>query len=134
MKVKGLNGRIYAWRLQDKLPRADDPRKRSDYHKRARALLHQLFPLENIYEEVYLPGCDKLYADFVIPTRKMIVEVHGEQHYHFVSFYYTTILDFIEAKKRDNRKRQWAELNSLTLVELPYDEDIKLWQQRIIQT
>jgi hypothetical protein len=130
MRVQGLDGRIYAWK-QGKIPFADDPRKRSEYHRRARALLHELFPLEHVYEEVYLPGCDKLYADFVIPTRKMIVEVHGEQHYHFVSYFHETLLDFIESKKRDQKKRQWAELNRLTLIELPYNEDNDEWRERI---
>jgi hypothetical protein len=113
MRVQGLDGRIYAWK-QGKIPFADDPRKRSEYHRRARALLHELFPLEHVYEEVYLPGCD-----------------NGEQHYHFVSYFHETLLDFIESKKRDQKKRQWAELNRLTLIELPYNEDNDEWRERI---
>jgi hypothetical protein len=127
MKAIGLDGRVYTWKLSRKLT----DRWRSELHLKVRKLLHSLYPLENILEEVYLPGSDGLTADFFIPTRKMLVEAHGEQHYHFVSFFYNTILDFIEAKKRDQRKRQWAEINKLKLVELCCNDSPKQWRKQL---
>lgn len=131
MRVTGLDGRTYSWKLQGRIPFEDDTRPRSSLHILARGLLRSLFPLEQVYEELYLPGAGKLYADFVILTRKLMVEVHGEQHYVFNSYFYNTLLDFIEAKKRDELKAKWAELNGLTLVVLPYTEDIDAWRHRI---
>jgi hypothetical protein len=134
MKVIGLNGRTYAWRLASNVRLADDTRQSSSLHKQVKELLSKLFPLEQICEEVYLPGSDGLTADFVIPTRKLIVEAQGEQHYHFIGRFYQTKLDFIEACKRDKRKREWAELNQLTLVELKYDGTDEEWRSAITST
>jgi hypothetical protein len=131
MKVKGLNGRTYPWKLHGHIPLLDDERQRSGLHKQVRQLLKEVFPLDPIYEEVYLPGSDGLSADFVIPTRDMIVEAHGEQHYKFVSYFYKTIYDFVEAKKRDAQKVEWAELNKLKLIALPYNESVEQWTQRL---
>ena len=132
MKVKGLNGRSYAWTLRGHMPAATGGPKKSSLHMTARTLLRTLYPFDNVYEEVSLPGSDGLTADFVIPTKKMLVEVHGEQHYKYNAFFHATALDFIESKKRDARKREWADLNGLTFVELPYNESVDQWLNRII--
>jgi hypothetical protein len=131
MRVTGLDGRNYSWKMQGKMPSADDTRPRSSLHILARKLLREMFSLENVYEELYLPGSGGLYADFVIPTRKLMVEVHGEQHYKFSTYFHDSLLDFIEAKKRDIYKRDWAKANNLKLVELPYSEDADAWRERI---
>jgi hypothetical protein len=56
MKAIGLDGRVYTWKLSRKLT----DRWRSELHLKVRKLLHSLYPLENILEEVYLPGSDGL--------------------------------------------------------------------------
>ena len=131
MKVIGFNGRSYPWRLSRNIRLDDDNRQTSCLHQRVKTLLKQLFPLEHICEEVYLPGSNGLKADFVIITRKLIVEAQGAQHYHFVGKFYNTKLDFIEACIRDKRKREWAELNNLILVELRYDRSEREWEKAI---
>jgi hypothetical protein len=132
MKVIGLDGRTYAWKLTRKTPTDDDDLQRSELHLRTRAFLHTLYPLERILEEVYLPGSGDLTVDFFIPTRKLFVEAHGVQHYKFVPFFHETQLGFIQACKRDKDKRHWAELNNLTYVELPYNESTADWRDRVI--
>ena len=52
MKVKGLNGREYTWNLTKYDVKADDKRRKSKYHLRARALLKDIYHSYRILEEV----------------------------------------------------------------------------------
>jgi predicted adenine nucleotide alpha hydrolase (AANH) superfamily ATPase len=62
------------------------------------------------------------YLDFFVPLVKLCIEVHGEQHYKFTPFYHTNILAFAKAKKRDQEKKEWCEINNIKYVELPYNK------------
>ena len=130
MKFKGFDGQEYPLTFIDK--------KRgivSKYHEKARLLLKELYPFDKIYEEIGLPGSrteknKQLFVDFFIPSRRIIVEVQGEQHEKFNSFHYSNKLDFYKAKNRDQTKKIWCELNRITLIELKYD-DTDNWRDRI---
>lgn len=69
--------------------------------------------------------------DFYLPLKKMCVEVHGEQHYKFVSFYHGNMLNFLKAKKRDAEKEEWCNVNNIRYVSLPFDESDTDWLKRI---
>jgi len=126
IKVRGLDGREYSWNLVNYLSNNRSP---SSLHIKAREILHQLFPFDKILEEVSLPGT-QLYADFYIHSKKLIIEVHGEQHYKFNPFFFKDKKSFALAQKRDRDKKSWAELNGITLVELPYNAQEK-WESII---
>lgn len=63
-----------------------------------------------------------LVADFFIPDLKVLIEVHGEQHYKFVKRFHKTNGGFNASKKRDKMKQEWCELNDIIYVELPFDQ------------
>ncbi len=132
MKVRGLDGKNYTIKLTHTSPLLSDKRKRSSYHLQARELLKKLFPCERILEEVELPGSNGLAADFFIPMQKLIVEVHGEQHYQFVAYFHKTDEEFLDSRKRDLRKQEWCDINNLELVVLPYSENTDEWRSRIL--
>ena len=123
MKVLGLDGKQYSWNLAQY---TSNNRNVSQLHSKARALLQEMYPMDAILEELLLPGT-RLFADFYIHRLKMIVEVHGEQHYKYNAHFFSSKRDFLEAKKRDQDKKNWAELNGITLVELPFNEQ-KNWE------
>jgi hypothetical protein len=126
MKVKGLDGRIYTWHL------VSSPKEAASAgHIRARELLCKLFPLDPRLEEVRLPGTGSLTADFYLPARKLLIEVQGVQHERYVSHFHKHVLGFWRSRNRDGRKRAWAELNGLSLVELPYDGTDGEWAELI---
>lgn len=131
MKVIGLDGREYYWKLFKRIGKKNA--NCSFLHEKARKLLKRLFPLNTIIEEVSLPGSSQtksLSADFVLVELDLIVEVHGEQHYKFNSFHYYSMADFHQAKKRDRDKIAWAELNDFMLVVLPFNQ-IDKWEELI---
>jgi hypothetical protein len=131
MKVKGLDNKVYNWKLTGHVPLGTDTIRRSSPHMLTREILHKIFPLYAILEEVALPGSGGLTADFVIPQKKIIVEVHGKQHYEFVPYFHVDQMGFIQHKKRDSAKRNWCELNNFLLIELPYNEEANEWESRI---
>ena len=119
MRCVGLDGRDYHW---DWPVNERNPDKEcSTHHEQARTLLQRVYPLDRILEEVYLPGSNGLTADFYLPHRKLLVEVHGRQHYEYVHHFHGNYLEFLAGKKRDANKRLWCNMNQITYLELPYD-------------
>ena len=137
MKVLGINGKEYVWNLTGYDVFNDDSRKRSKYHVKARAILKEIFHSYRILEEVKLPGStllhkkSVLYLDFYIPSIKLGVEVHGQQHYEFSTFFHKSKADFALAKARDEDKIEWCKLNDIDLITLKYSESEDEWRQRI---
>jgi len=133
MRVLDLNGEYSTWRITGHIPKANSTKLCSQYHLRARSLLKELFPVCPILEEVPISirRLETLYLDFYIPLHNLCVEVHGEQHYSFIPHYHGNLLGFAKAKKRDREKIEWCEINEITIVELPYNEDLNEWQTRI---
>lgn len=133
MKTIGTNGRIHIINPERESREIDDENI-SELHKKARALLKECLPYSKIYEEVTLLGCrgpgGDLRADFLIPEHPIIVEVHGEQHYKFSKFYHKTKEEFDLYLQKDKIKKEWAELNSIIYIELPY-YSLKEWKKII---
>lgn len=130
MLVKGFDNKEYKLKLNTK--QRDNCSKG---HLRARILLKEIFPYDIIYEEITLLGSKKLnrcclYADFLIPSHKIIVEVHGKQHYN-KTFFHDSKLSFIQSKANDLRKIEWCELNNISYIELPDGESNDEWKSRI---
>tara|TARA_R110000824_G_scaffold253325_1_gene442223 strand:+ start:1964 stop:2284 length:321 start_codon:yes stop_codon:yes gene_type:complete len=104
---------------------------------KAKKLLDKIFPYDRILEEVSLAGTrtnrrrGTLRADFFIPNRRMLVEVHGEQHFKFNTFFFKDKLSFYKAKARDSEKREWCDINDIQLIEFNYNEDVDEWRRKI---
>ena len=137
MKVTGFDGREREWSLARKSAR-HNKRKCSSLHKRTRAVLRELFPRTIILEEVHLPGSatltrsSTLFADFYVPSRKLIVEVHGRQHYEFNEFYHKTKRGFQKSKARDRDKIKWCDLNEIDIVVLSHEGEDDEWKKAIL--
>ena len=137
MKVTGFDGRKREWSLARKTAR-HNTRKCSSLHKRARAVLRELFPRTIILEEVHLPGSatqtrsSTLFADFYVPSRKLIVEVHGRQHYEFNEFYHKTKQGYQKSRARDRDKIKWCNLNEIDIVVLSYRGKDDDWKKSIL--
>ena len=137
MKIVGLDGREYSWNFSKNADRRRT-RKKSGPHKRTQSVLRSLFPRSIILEEVSLPGTSTisrkstLYADFFLPDKPLIVEVHGEQHYVYNDFYYKNKAEFYKAKSRDRDKIEWCEFNNISIAVIDSREDKNEWKNRIL--
>ena len=134
MKIIGLDQQEYSWIPSNNIV---DTEKRSGLHNKAKELLKERYPNDRILEELVLPGTktatrkSTLKADFFIPVRKLIIEVHGEQHTGFNNFFFKSKMDFYKAQARDRDKKQWCEINNFELIELFHNESIEEWRSKI---
>ena len=137
MRVTGFDGREHT--LTFKRFRGNSKRdNKSSHHLRARELLSELFSYEKIYEEVTLPGSKTistglLFADFLIPNKDILVEVHGKQHYEYCQYFHKTKASFMKSRKRDKKKIEWCGLNDFTIIILPYNKE-EQWKNLIIDS
>ena len=128
MKAIGLDGKERSWNLSKYRNNKNSSRPRSQYHIKTRNLLRKIYPRDKILEEVSLPGSNTetrkstLFADFFLPEYSLVIEVHGRQHYEFVSHFHKTKADFYKSKGRDKDKIRWCELNCISVLELSYAE------------
>lgn len=131
MLIKDLDGNSHNWQLTGNMAKGKVTNK-SSLHLQARGLISSLYPTLQILEEVPIPlrKNEILYLDFYIPLKKVCCEVHGEQHYKFVSFYHNNMLNFLKSQKRDKEKQEWCEINNILYIELPYN-DIDNWEKLI---
>ncbi len=134
MKARDLEGNIETWKLTGQIVTATDKRSRSKLHVKARKILYELFPTMKILEEVPIKprGTKTQYLDFYINQIKLAVEVHGQQHYKFNTMFHASARDFLNQKRNDTDKEDWCILNGITHIELPYNEDIEQWKNKII--
>lgn len=134
MNITGLDGKEYAWIPSNNIV---ETTKRSALHNKAKEILKERYPNDRILEELVLPGTkttnrkSTLKADFFIPVRGLIVEVHGQQHTEFNNFFFANKMEFYKAQARDRDKKSWCELNNFTLIELFHDEPIDQWKEKI---
>lgn len=131
MNVTTLDGDVKKWSLLGTISKKQN---KSSLHLQTRQLLTELFPTLQILEEVPAPirKSEILYLDFYLPLKKYCIEVHGEQHYKMVGFYHQNLIGFLKSKKRDNDKKEWCSLNDIVYIELPYNETINQWKERIL--
>ena len=133
MDVFDLDDVLHKWSLKGHIAKGSLKNK-SSLHLNARKLIKETFPTLQILEEVGAPirKNEILYLDFYLPLSKTCIEVHGEQHYKFVKFYHQTSLGFMKHKKRDRDKKYWCEKNDIKYIELPYNESLDEWKDRLI--
>lgn len=132
MLVKDLDGQVHNWLLTGNMAKGKIDH-RSSLHLATRKLLSSHFPTLQLLEEVPIPlrKNEVLYLDFYIPLKKICVEVHGEQHFKFVPFYHSTVLNFLKAQKRDRDKQEWCEINGLKYIGLRFDQSKDEWSKLI---
>lgn len=135
MKIIDLNGESHIWSITGHTIRPNTDRAiRSQYHLDARKLLLELYPTLVICEEVpiTLRRNQKAFLDFYLPLRKMAVEVQGEQHFKYVPHFHHTLASYAKARRRDEEKREWCEINNITLIEFPYNQSVEEWKDKLV--
>lgn len=62
---------------------------------------------------------DKLPFDFYIPSKNIVIEYDGKQHYEIVD-YFGGFDDFVGTKIRDTIKTIYCKENNIKLIRIPY--------------
>lgn len=121
MMFKTLKGREVTIDLRpSKWPRRTKEKCKSNFQWTIGQVIDRVFPGQIVLEEFYVPG-EKLRIDFFLPRLKLAVEVMGEQHYSYNSFFHGNKEAFARSKQRDVKKAQWCEINDIRLVKVDPD-------------
>lgn len=85
-----------------------------------------------VYEEFPVYGT-KLKVDLINLTKKIAVESNGPQHDSFNKFFHNNSrVDYLNSIKRDMKKYEWLESNSIKLIEIEEKDLDKLSPQYIL--
>ena len=103
---------------------------RSKYQDSVKFSVFPFWKRHVVYEEFPVVGT-KMTLDFVNLTRRIAVEVQGEQHLEYNKFFHNgKKSNFYDQLDRDIEKREWCELNSLDLIEV-FPHDIPLTEEKM---
>jgi len=87
------------------------------------ALLKKLFPHNVILKEYYVNyKSSRLFFDFYLKDLDVLFECQGRQHEQFVQHFHQDRDGFLELKKRDNLKIEYAEINKIPFISIYYNE------------
>ena len=95
---------------------------RGKFQSRVGEILADRYPGDTILEEFPIPG-ERLTLDFFLPRRRLAVEVQGQQHYKFNSFFHKDKYEFRAAQERDLRKVAWCGMNNIDLIKIDTGSD-----------
>lgn len=65
-------------------------------------------------------GNGNLSYDFYLPRHKLLIEYQGEQHEKFCKGFHETYEDFQKQLEHDRRKREYAQIYNINLLEIWY--------------
>ena len=99
-------------------------KSRSKLQFKFKQFLYPYWKNHIVYEEFPVYG-SMLKVDILNATKRIAVEVQGNQHESFNEFFHGhSRLKYLESIKRDVKKEKWLELNEFKFLEL-YESDLK---------
>lgn len=119
MKFKTLNNReVRLEILPSRYPMRIRSQSKSVGQYSLGRMLRSIYGMQAvILEEFGIPE-ERLFLDFYIPHLGLAFEFQGTQHDEFHKFFHGDKSGFEKSKIRDERKRQWCDLNQITLIEI----------------
>ena len=73
-------------------------------------------------KEYIFSDLPKRRYDFYLPKFNRLIEFDGTQHIEFKNHWYQTEEEFLEAQNRDIEKNNYALINNISLIRIPYSE------------
>lgn len=95
-----------------------DKKSRSNIQFEVKQFLKPFWKTHICYEEFPVFG-SRMKVDFINFTKKIAIEVNGDQHNSFNKFFHNNSrLNYLNSIKRDYKKSEWLEKNDIQLIEL----------------
>ena len=125
MKLYSVTGRIINKNVSEFL--IDwDKQSRSKIQFQVKQFLKPFWKTHVCYEEFPVFG-SRMKVDFINISRKIAIEVNGDQHSSFNKFFHNNSrLNYLNSIKRDYKKSIWLEKNGFQLLELETSDLNKL--------
>lgn len=109
-----------------------DKKSRSELQSKVKAFLRPHWEKYVVYEEFPVYG-SRMKVDFVNASKRIAIEVQGEQHNEFVELFHQNSVGFWKSIQRDKTKAIWLESNNFKFVELIEGDLPKLTPQYIVE-
>lgn len=117
MRLYNVYGKLQSKQVTRFLVDWDKP-CRSKVQFKTKQFLKKFWENQVVYEEFPVYGT-KMKVDILNATKKIAVEVQGNQHVSFNKFFHNNSrLKYLQSIKRDAQKAEWLEKNGYTLVEI----------------
>jgi hypothetical protein len=101
-----------------------DGKSRSKLQFKFKQFFYPYWKNHIVYEEFPVYG-SMLKVDLLNATKKIAVEIQGNQHESFNKFFHdNSRLKYLQSIKRDVKKEHWLEKNGFKFLEL-YENDLK---------
>ena len=117
MKFLGLDGRKKHLSKASSYIIDWDGKCRSKFQKKVKDFLEPYWELDVVFEEFKIVGT-RLSLDFYNASKKIAIEVQGEQHFKFNNFFHKSRQDLRRQFERDEKKLKFCKLNDISLVEI----------------
>lgn len=78
-----------------------------------------MFEREKTYQDL---KNGRFRFDYYLPQLNILLEIDGEQHFHYVSKFFRNRQDFLKAREHDRRKNSYCLANNIKLYRIPYWE------------
>jgi hypothetical protein len=109
-----------------------DCKSRSKLQYKFKQFLYPYWKNHIVYEEFPVYG-SMLKVDLLNATKKIAVEIQGNQHESFNKFFHdNSRLKYLQSIKRDVKKVKWLEMNEFKFLEL-YESDLKTLSPQYIE-
>lgn len=92
-------------------------KSRSKFQEQIKLFLKPHWSYCIVYEEFPVYGT-LLKVDILNATKKIAVEINGEQHYSYNKFFHGSIEGYANSLERDTIKLNWLEKNGYSLIEI----------------
>ena len=124
MKLYNVRGRLQNKNVSKYLIDWDG-KCRSKIQLKVKQFLKEFWENHVVYEEFPVFGT-RLKVDLVNITKRIAVEVQGQQHTTYNKFFHGSRTGYWKSIKRDVQKDNWLVSNDFHLIEVNYDEVHKL--------
>lgn len=87
-------------------------------------VLREKYPFDAILEEWSIAE-EGFFIDFFLPSRKLVVEVDGQQHKAYNAFFHGSQANFIASQQRDRRKETFCKINKFDFIRVSSVKELR---------
>ena len=131
MRLLNVNGTLVSKNVRKYLINWEG-KSRSKLQYKFKQFFYPYWKNHIVYEEFPVYG-SMLKVDLLNATKKIAVEIQGDQHESFNKFFHdNSRFKYLQSIKRDVKKEKWLEMNEFKFLQV-YESDLKTLSQQYIE-
>jgi hypothetical protein len=131
MRLLNVNGTLVSKNVRKYLINWEG-KSRSKLQYKFKQFFYPYWKNHIVYEEFPVYG-SMLKVDLLNATKKIAVEIQGDQHESFNKFFHdNSRFKYLQSIKRDVKKEKWLEMNEFKFLQV-YESDLKTLSPQYIE-